>query len=242
MSQSKVQTREKIVSLLVWTIGFATFIPFGLFIIIYTLLFDPKHIDPFLKAGCRFVMKAMFINIKVSGLEHVDPTKTYIFMANHVNLFDGLVLYGHIPNFVRGVELETHFNWPFWGLIVKRIGNIPISRAGGRQALQSLDQAKQRIADGTSIIILPEGTRTLTGELGEFKRGPFILAKGAGADIVPMAMINAYRIKRKGSSIIHPGTMELRFGAPIPYQELKSLNTREMQRVVETRIGGLLGE
>ena len=91
-------------------------------------------------------------------------------------------------------------------------------------------------------IFLPESKRTLTGELGRFKRGPFILVKGAGTDIVPMAMINAYRIKRKGSSIIHPGTVELRFGAPIPYQSIKDKNTSEILQITQNQIVKLLDQ
>ena len=234
------EIKTRIVSFILWAIGLSILIPFGLFIIVFSLFFDLRQIDPFIKAGCRFILNAMLIRVEVSGLEHVDAHKSCIFMANHVNVFDALVLFGYIPNYARGVELDKHFKWPFWGLLIKRLGQIPISRSGGKKALQSLETARQRIEQGTSIVILPEGTRTLTGELGSFKRGSFILVKAAKTDVVPAAMIGAFRIKRKGSSIITPGKMKLKFGNPVPYSEIEHLHTREILKMVENKIRKLL--
>ncbi|MDZ7723677.1 MAG: lysophospholipid acyltransferase family protein [candidate division KSB1 bacterium] len=228
--------KKRSVSFILWSIGLGLFIPFGLFIIVYSLFFDPRRIDPFLKAGCRFILNAMLIRTEVSGLQHVDAEKTVVFMANHVNVFDALVLFGYIPNYARGVELDKHFKWPLWGLLLKRLGQIPISRDGGKKALQSLETARQRIENGTSIIILPEGTRTLTGEPGTFKRGPFILVKAAKTDIVPVVMIDAFQIKHKGSSIITPGTIKVKFGKPVRYSDIKHLHTRDILKVVEGKI------
>lgn len=168
----------------------------------------------------------------MEGLEHVQPQQTYIFMANHVNIFDVFVLYGYLPGFVRGVELDEHFEWLFYGLLIRRLGMIPISHTNARSALKSLQHAKKAIVGGTSIVILPEGGRTLTGHLSPFKRGSFLLAKEAEVDIVPVVMVGAYQIKRKGSSLIRPGNMTLRFGEPIAYQDIKDLDVREITSYV----------
>ncbi len=231
---------EILISALSWTIGIVLFIPFGLSIILTSFVMNPKYIDGNIKAGCRFIMWMMGIHISTEGKSLIDKNKTYIFMANHVNLFDGLVLYGHIPNYARGVELDKHFSWPFWGYLIRRMGMIPISRTQGKSALASLEKARKSIEQGTSIIILPEGTRTLDGNLKPFKRGPFYLALKAQADIVPVAMLDAFRIKRKGSWLIKPGKMKIRFDKPIPFDQIKDMEIADIHTLVKTKISQLI--
>jgi 1-acyl-sn-glycerol-3-phosphate acyltransferase len=225
--------KEQLISTAVWIFGLSAFIPLGSMIILLSFFIDPKHFDPFIKMVCRVILRCLCIRVRVEGLEHVQPQQTYIFMANHVNIFDVFVLYGYLPEFFRGVELDEHFEWPFYGLLIRRLGMIPISHTNARSALKSLHYARKMLAGGTSIVILPEGGRTLTGQLSPFKRGAFLLAKKAEVDIVPVMMVGAYQIKRKGSSLIRPGSMTLRFGPPIAYQDIKNVDVRELTSRVQ---------
>jgi 1-acyl-sn-glycerol-3-phosphate acyltransferase len=58
-----------------------------------------------------------------------DRTRTSFFVCNHVNLFDAFVIYSAYPQFVRGLELESHFRIPAYGWMMKRFGNIPVSES-----------------------------------------------------------------------------------------------------------------
>ena len=157
-------------------------------VLVQSLIGNQKLFDPLIRLLCR-ILPAMFgIRVKTLGLEKLDPEKTYLFMANHVNIFDGFILYGHIPHFIRGVELEDHFSWPVWGTITRRMGNIPISHKNTVEALKSLDTAQTALSMGTSIAILPDGHRTRDGKLQHFMRGPFMRAKNAEVDIKPIGM------------------------------------------------------
>ena len=227
---------ERLVSLIVWTSGVCAFVLLGLFILFATLFIDPKHIDGFVKTGCRYILRSLFIHVEVQGLCNVQPNRTYLFVANHVNLFDAFVLKGYIPVFVRGLELDKHFEWFFYGAIIRRLGMIPISHVNARAALASLNRAKDALADGTSIVVLPEGHRTLDGKFGPFKRGAFLLARDAGMDILPLVMVGAYRIKHKGRMLIRPGKMTLRFGEPILYQDIKDLKINDIRTHVHERM------
>ncbi|RPH93687.1 MAG: 1-acyl-sn-glycerol-3-phosphate acyltransferase [Calditrichaeota bacterium] len=229
-----------LVSGLAWFSGLLIFIPMGMSVLVLSILINPKRIDRFIKAGCRLLLCFLFIRVKVQGGEHFRTKRTCLFMANHVNLFDGFVFYGHIPHFVRGVELEDHFHWPFYGWIIRRLGMIPISHTNARSALKSLQNAKQMLAAGTSIVILPEGHRTLNGKLGRFRRGAFLLAKEAGVDIIPLALVGAYAINHKGSLMIRPGKMTLRVGKPVSYHEIKELETEEIAAHIRRQISDLL--
>ena len=229
-----------VLSVFLYIIAIINFLLIGLSVIIFTYLFKPRQYDKFVKFLCRFFLRSIFIRVKTHGLEKIDPNKTYIFMSNHVNIFDVFLLNGYIPNFARGVEQERHFNWPVWGKVITRFGNIPIHQTKLKSAMKSLDKTEEVIKSGTSIIILPEGHRTRTGEMRSFMRGPFLLAQKAKADIVPMGIIDAYKIKKVSHWLIQPGTIQLVFGEAIPYKETKHLSSRELKDLVKDKIQTLI--
>lgn len=231
-----------IVSLILYALGSIPFLILGLSVIVCSYLFKPRQYDKFIKWLCRMLLRSFFIQVKVVGLEKIDPNKTYIFMSNHVNIFDVFLLYGYIPNFARGVELDSHFSWPIWGAVITRFGNIPISQKHFQRAMESLGKAEQAIQNGTSIIILPEGHRTRDGTLLPFMRGPFLMAKKAKTDIVPTAIIGAFEIKRVTHWVTRPGTVKFVIGDVIPYQSFKSLSTHELKDLVKERIQKLIDE
>jgi len=231
-----------LISVLLYVIGSITFFILGVSIIACSFLFKPRQYDKFVKWLCRMFLRSIFIKIEVIGLEKIDPDKTYIFMSNHVNIFDVFLLYGYLPNFARGVELDSHFTWPIWGPVTRRFGNIPISQKKFMDALDSLNKAEQAIQKGTSIIILPEGHRTKDGKLLPFMRGPFLLAKKAKADIVPTAMIGAFKIKRVTHWLTKPGKVKFVIGDVIPGESFRDLSTHELKDLVKERIQKLIDE
>lgn len=218
-----------IISVFLYLIGSISFLILGTSVIACSFLFKPRQYDKFAKLLCRILLKVFFIRIEVFGSEKIDPNKTYIFMSNHVNIFDVFVIYGYIPNFARGVELDEHFEWPIWGPVIRRFGNIPISQTNTKSAIKSLERAEEAIRNGTSIIILPEGHRTKNAELLPFMKGPFILAQKTKADIVPTAMVGAFQIKRVNNWLVRPGKMKFVFGDVIPYDSYKGLTANELR-------------
>ena len=106
--------------------------------------------------------------------------------------------------------IET-FRYPIFGLILKKYGIIPIVRQKIRKAIASLKDAEEAIKQGTSFLISPEGTRTLNGEIGPFKKGPFHLAVNTNATIVPIALKGGFRAKRKNDWRLHPGVLTVVF-------------------------------
>lgn len=210
-------------------------------VFVQSLIGNQKLFDPLIRLLCR-ILPAMFgIRVKTLGLEKLDPEKTYLFMANHVNIFDGFILYGHIPHFIRGVELEDHFSWPVWGTITRRMGNIPISHKNTVEALKSLDTAQTALSIGTSIAILPEGHRTRDGKLQHFMRGPFMLAKNAEVDIIPIVMKGLWERKSVKSIIVRPGSVELVFGKTITSELTKELSDKELKDKVRGVLLDMLG-
>ena len=224
--------KEYILSAAAWFFGLLTFAVNSLILLFIGIFHTGKMFEGTIKMMCRWVLFCVGIRLKVTGIENIDPNKQYIIMMNHVNLMDPFVFYARYPGKVRGIEEESHFKWPFYGWIIRRIGQVPISRKQGRKAMEALKKAAELIRNKKefSMIILPEGTRTRSGKLGNFKKGGFLLALEAGLDILPIVQIGAFRFKRKGSWLMRPGKIELVIEKSISTSGYSKENINELIR------------
>ncbi len=233
--------KAALVSLFRWTLGLVVFTVAATAVLVAAFLLPTRRLSQVIRWGCRAVLWATGVRVRVEMEEPLEGGP-FLFVGNHVNIFDPFVYGGYLPRPVRGVELETHFRWPLYGLVIRKIGNVPIRQRPGRSILESYDRAAELIRQGISVVILPEGHRTLTGRLGSFTRAPFRFAKDLGLDIVPVALVGAYRIKRKGSWHIRPGTVVLRIGRPVRSHEIQHLSDAELRHLLRERVEALLSE
>lgn len=231
---------KHLVSLYCWTVGGCYFLVLCILTILLTFFFSPRRLDPWLKKRLRFLFKLLFIEVDRRGAEFVKPEENYLFMANHVSLFDIPLFEGYIPTFVRGVEALRQFKWPLYGWAIRRLGNIPIDRKNIHASIKSLKVAEKELKKGQSILLLPEGHRTLDGNMRPFKRLPFHLAKEAGVPIIPIGTSGLFDLKRKGSWLIRPHPVSIRFGEPIPLAQIRSLPLEELSDQVRERIQELI--
>jgi 1-acyl-sn-glycerol-3-phosphate acyltransferase len=229
-----------ITSALRWLVGLPLTVLVLLLITISAVLLPPGLYNNPGRALLRWLVRLYGGRVVVQGLENLDPQAGYLFMSNHVSLFDVPVLGGVLPNYTRGLEAAEQFNYPVLGWFLRAIGNIPISRKNARASWASMQRAAEEISKGTSIIILPEGTRTRTGELGPFKKMPFRLAKMAKAPIVAIGMSGLYHFKRRASWLLRPGLIKVRIGRPIPIQEISRFELEELCQLVRDRISELI--
>ncbi|WP_299977450.1 1-acyl-sn-glycerol-3-phosphate acyltransferase [Desulfobacula sp.] len=172
----------------------------------------------------------MGIKLVVTGKEYIRSDQAYLIMGNHQSLFDIFVIPAAIPLCFIGVEAAYHFSLPVWGYLIRKWGCIPIERNNLKNAILSLEMAKKTLLSGMNIGILPEGHRTLTGEITPFKKGPFHLAKDANADILPFATIGLFNYHRKSSLILTPGVVKVNIGKPVPYDTFKDLSVEETRQ------------
>jgi 1-acyl-sn-glycerol-3-phosphate acyltransferase len=135
----------------------------------------------------------------------IDPARPYVFFQNHVNHLDHCTMYCATPHFKQGVELEDHFRYPVYGPYMRARGTIPVRRGDAAQLRQLVTSMREALARGDSLLVFPEGTRTLTGRLGEFQPGLFRIVQQLGAPIVPVTVTGMFRVMRKGSYLIRPG-------------------------------------
>ncbi|HDM74896.1 MAG TPA: 1-acyl-sn-glycerol-3-phosphate acyltransferase [Deltaproteobacteria bacterium] len=176
------------------------------------------------------ILTASGVKLHVSGLENLNPSKTYIFAANHASQFDIFALYLSIPIEFRWLAKIELFSIPILGHAMKAIGYIPIDRTNRKAAFESIDYAAEEVKNGKSIIIFPEGTRSEDGILQEFKKGGFILAIKSQQPIVPISINGSHRILRKHDWKIYPGTITVKFGKPIPTQ---GMTVKDRHKLIE---------
>ncbi len=227
-------------SALRWLIGLPLTVLALLIITIMAVLLPKKVYNPPGRALLRWLVRLYGGRVTVQGLENIDPKTGYLFMCNHVSLFDVPVFGGYIPNITRGLEAAEQFSYPVLGWFLRAIGNIPISRKSARASWLSMQRAAEEIRKGTSIILLPEGTRTRNGELGSFKKMPFHFAKMAQAPLVPIGTSGLFRFKRRTSWLLRPGEIKLRIGKPMTVAEIEQLDVESLRAVVRQRISALI--
>ncbi|MBM3305156.1 MAG: 1-acyl-sn-glycerol-3-phosphate acyltransferase [Candidatus Aminicenantes bacterium] len=205
-------------SFALWTVALPVFAACCLLVLTAALIHRGKALDTLIKASCRLVLMCCGIRVRTRGGGNMVPGRQYVVMMNHVNFFDPLVFYTGFPGLARGVEEESHFRWPLYGLVLRRIGMIPIARKDTARAIESLARASRLVGERPdhSIAILPEGTRSPDGKLGTFKKGGFHLALETGLDILPVIQKGAYAINRKGSLLIRPGVVEMIVRPAVP--------------------------
>jgi len=231
---------KALISIWIWITGMCYFVVCLFFILACTYIFPERIYDRWMKKMMRFLFVLTFTKVDAEGLQQVRPDTTYLFMANHVSLFDLFLLGGYIPGIVRGVEAHNHHKWPLYGWVSRRLGNIPIERESVQNSLSSFRRTLQLMNNGRSMIILPEGHRTLDGQLKPFKKLPFMLAKQAGTGIIPIGLSGLYTLKRKGNWMIRPTNIKISFGPEVTPEQISSLSPGELRDYVQVEIGKLI--
>jgi 1-acyl-sn-glycerol-3-phosphate acyltransferase len=163
-----------------------------------------------------------------------DPTRTSLFISNHVNIFDPFVIYCAIPQFVRGFELESHFKLPIYGWMMGWFGNVPVPDVPSREGLAIMSQrAKASFDSGVSLVAFAEGSRTRNGHVKEFKKGVFNLAQKFGVPIVPMSIVGSYEFFQTGQWILHPGKITVYLHDTIDTSQIGRADVDTLRRRVQ---------
>ena len=165
------------------------------------------------------------IRVAVTGRERIPADRACIFMSNHVSNLDPPVLLPLFPFRTAFFLKRSLLRIPLLGWGMQLADFIPVDRDGRLEsARESVQFAVRVLASGVHVTTFPEGTRSRTGTLLPFKKGPFYLAMESGAPVVPVSIWGTERMMTKGSLRITPGTAHITFHEPIdPHQ----FSTRE---------------
>jgi 1-acyl-sn-glycerol-3-phosphate acyltransferase len=188
----------------------------------------------------RWVTAFAGVKIVVESRANLVHDQPYVFMANHASSLDIWAVFVAIPRRIRLIAKKQLARIPLFGWVMWAGRFIFIDRQNGVAARRSMDVACQRIHDGISVLLFPEGTRTRDGRLGPFKKGGFHLAIKAGVPIVPVALRGTRELMPSGSFLLRSGTMTAIIGEPIATQGLSDEERSTLSDRVRSAVESML--
>ncbi len=154
------------------------------------------------------------VRLDVHGAEHL-AARPAVFLFNHQSQLDVLILAKLLRGGFTGVAKKELANSPGFGVMFRLADVAFVDRQDNAQARKALEPAVQKLRDGISLVIAPEGTRSATPALGPFKKGAFHVAMQAGVPIVPIVIRNSGELMWRGAATIHAGTVQIAVLPPI---------------------------
>lgn len=194
-------------------------------------LFDPhgKHVYGLSRLWTWMILKISGVSLKIQGQHHIDPSRQYIFMANHQSNIDIPVLVQSLTGFQLRWIAKKELLWvPLFGWAIWAAKHIIVDRSNRTGALSSLKKAKERIEGGISVVVFPEGTRSQDGAFLPFKKGGFLLAVKTQTPIVPVTINGSGAILPKRDWRIRGGQIEVIIGEPVAVEKYRAGNLRNL--------------
>jgi 1-acyl-sn-glycerol-3-phosphate acyltransferase len=195
------------------------------------------------RAWARCQLWVSGVKVRVQGLERISPKGSYVFVSNHLSYMDTPVVLANIPAQFRFLAKRGLFQIPFLGTHLARAGHIPVPREDARAAVKTMSTAAQVIRErGVSLLIFPEGGRSVDGELASFKEGAAYIAIRAGVPLVPVALRGTREVLPYGSGHVRAGAVTMRIGEPIPTDQIQLRDRGRVTAELRERIAGMLDE
>lgn len=183
----------------------------------------------------------LFVKVNVKGRENIDKKTSYVFVANHQGAYDIFTIYGYLGHNFRWMMKKSLEKIPFVGQACKYSEQIFVDRSSPMAMARSIVDARKRLCNGMSLVVFPEGTRTLTGKMNSFKRGAFKLATDFHLPLVPITIDGAFDILPRTSIFnIQYGTINLTIHRPIMPPTSGKMNIEEVMSTTYNAIQSAL--
>lgn len=183
----------------------------------------------------RLAVKAGNVNLQVYGTENIPTDRSYLMYSNHQGLFDVIAIVVSCDVPMGAVFKKELSNLPLIKQIVACTKSFAMDRENVRQSLEVIQAVTKEVLAGRSYLIFPEGTRSRNGnQMLEFHGGSFKCAIKAKCPVVPVAVVDCYKVlDQKGSK---PVTAQIHYLEPIPYEEYQGMKAVELAAMVRSRI------
>ena len=212
-----------IINVVLWTVIFASAGIIG-------SLFEwrGKFLSWITKTWSKWLLTIGGIKYRVIGLTRLDSKSNYVFAANHESALDIPLVFAGLPFHIVSIA-KIELKWiPIFGWAMLAGGHFFVDRRKHTKALNSLEKARNSMAKNPrSIIIFPEGTRSINGEVKPFKKGGLVLALRMGMPVVPIALCGTGNAMRKKGLTLNRQTLELRIGEPISTKNINYENRNQ---------------
>lgn len=177
-----------------------------------------------------------------SPAPRLDPARNYVFAMNHQSMLDIPLAFVHVPLNLRFFAKRSLSAVPFLGWYMRCTGMVFVDRDDPQRAIRSLDRAVELVREGANLLTFPEGRRSPDGRLQPFKKGPFVIAAGAGVPIVPIVVDGSQDVLPPGGFRLRPGPVRIAIGDPIPTQDSDREDIDRFMARVHAAMAALLGQ
>lgn len=167
-----------------------------------------------MRTWARSVSAAAGVSIVVHGREHIVAERGTVYVSNHVSWFDIFSIAVVLPRYTFVAKEELR-RIPIFGWGAEGAGVVFLSRENRKSAFEAYREVAEKVAQGLSVVVCPEGTRGGSYALRPFKKGPFVLAIAAKAPIVPVVVYGAREIMPREAWRVRSGTVHVHFLPPI---------------------------
>lgn len=227
---------DRLRSAALWGRGLAWLLPWTSSLIALNRTLGADRIQAANRLFCTGMLKTTGAKWKAVVDPAVKDDETYIFAQNHVNHLDFVTMHNATPHFKQGVELESHFRYPFYGWFMSSRGTIAVPVARKNRMQRVREQMEAEVQRKHSILVFPEGTRTPNGRVGSFRYGIFMMARDLGLKVVPTAVTGMFEVMRKGSLVLKPGDVTVYCDAPLDFTGLSDAEVKEQAERVRAQI------
>jgi len=222
--------------------GYAVLVSSTVFFLVCTLFVEPRRLLRPIKAQLRWMFRAFGWSVRVTGLERLQPGRTYLFVCNHVSHLDHFMLLAWLPGYFVGLEAAEAAKVPLYGWAGRRWGQIRVDRGNREAGLAACRTVMARLASGLSVAVFPEGRRARDGRLGPFKKGAFHIAVDAQAEMVPVVIKGLYPLAPYGAAVLGTGDVEMRLFPPVAPPPVSEEAHEELAAKVRAMMLDALGE
>jgi 1-acyl-sn-glycerol-3-phosphate acyltransferase len=195
------------------------------------------------RGGVRLGLFLSGMKLRIAGTENIQHDRAAVYAVNHASNVEPPILFEALHTLFPRLRVLYKAELRKLPILVRAwdlAGFVPLERGNREQSLPAIDRAARALEEGNSFLIFPEGTRSRTGALLPFKKGGFIMAIQAQAPIVPVAISGAHRAMHKGSFVIQPVTVSVRFGEPVETAGMTLADRDTLSAVVRGKVEGQL--
>ncbi len=183
------------------------------------------------------------LDLNVKGKQHLWSHRPAVFIFNHQSKADVVVIASLLRADMAGVGKKEIRDMPVIGRVLETAGVVMIDRANSASAIEAMTPLVEAMRDeGKSVVLAPEGTRSVSPRLGPFKKGAFHLAMQAGVPIIPIVIRNAGDVAPKGEFVFRPATVDVEVLEPIDTSSWQVSDLNEHIREVRNRMLAVLGQ
>ncbi len=227
-----------------WLVGaLATVVAVPLVMLFAMVNDTSRWIDRVIQAWSATWLLAARCTLEVEGREHIDPTRSYVVVSNHLSTLDIMACFRATGIPIRYLAKKELYRVPILAQGMRAVGIIEVDRAA-RGAIHATvnKQAKELIAKNRSLIIYAEGTRPRDGVMKRFKKGAFTMAVAGQLPILPVSIHGTFEAMPPGTPWVRGGPAKVVIGQAIETEGLTQADAGDLRDQVREIIAGRVSE